>query len=91
MPIERAFGLLKIRFRILSDCLPLLNIKYIPRFIIACCVLHNICILKNDMMNFVVCRGNEKIEMVHFYDASAVLGQEKRNRIMNGLRMRLQV
>lgn len=48
MAIERVFGLLKVRFRILLDCLPLTDIKKIPQVIIACCILHNICMLKND-------------------------------------------
>lgn len=47
MAVERAIGQLKIRFRILLDCLPLTDTKKIPEFIIACCVLHNICILQN--------------------------------------------
>lgn len=38
MAIERAIGELKIRFRILLDCLPLTDINKIPEFIIACCV-----------------------------------------------------
>lgn len=60
MAIERAFALLKIRFRILLNCLPLLGIKHIPEFIIACCVLHNICILKNDMIDCQMVRCNEQ-------------------------------
>lgn len=40
MVIERVFGLLKTRFRILLDCLPLTDIMKIPQFIIACCVMH---------------------------------------------------
>ncbi|XP_066585486.1 putative nuclease HARBI1 [Prorops nasuta] len=47
--VERGIGQLKIRFRILLDCLPLTDLGRIPEFIIACCVLHNICILQNDV------------------------------------------
>lgn len=61
MAIERAIGSLKIRFRILLDCLPLTDVKKIPEFIIACCVLHNICILKDDTMPIAVCVANEEI------------------------------
>lgn len=51
MAIERAIGHLKIRFRILLDCLPLTDVKKIPEFILACCVLHNVCILKDDLFD----------------------------------------
>ncbi|TGZ54742.1 Uncharacterized protein DBV15_12188, partial [Temnothorax longispinosus] len=44
--VERAIGLLKGRFRSLLDKLYMRNL--IPKYIIACCVLHNICILNND-------------------------------------------
>lgn len=87
MVIERAFGLLKMRFRILLNCLPLLEIKYIPQFIIACCVLHNICVSKGDVMdNTLICRSDERIQS--FYE-NTILGNEKRERIMNRLRIRL--
>jgi hypothetical protein len=46
--IERAFGLLKGRFRSLLHCLPMTDTAEIPQFVLACCVLHNICILHGD-------------------------------------------
>ncbi|GAB1867408.1 Putative nuclease HARBI1 [Camponotus japonicus] len=46
--IERAFGLLKGRFRSLLSLLDMERVDLIPEFIIACCVLHNICLLHND-------------------------------------------
>lgn len=45
--IERAFGLLTARFRRLKF-LNMSNLQEIPNVIIACCVLHNICIKHND-------------------------------------------
>ncbi|XP_044588775.1 protein ALP1-like [Cotesia glomerata] len=42
--IERAFGLLKKRFRSLLTVLDMTRTDLIPDFIIACCVLHNICL-----------------------------------------------
>lgn len=48
--IERAFALLKKRFR----CLKFLDIKDIEwgcKYIIACSILHNICILQNDILD----------------------------------------
>jgi hypothetical protein len=49
--IERAFALLKGRFRRLKY-LDMSNIERIPQVIIACCVLHNICLVKNDLVEF---------------------------------------
>ncbi|CAL1685158.1 unnamed protein product [Lasius platythorax] len=76
MVIERAFGLLKMRFRMLLDCVPLLGIKHIAEFIIACCVLHHICMSKGDIMNNVLMhRCNERIGP--FYENNSILGNEK--------------
>lgn len=54
MVIERAFGLMKVSFRILLDCLPLTDIRKIPEFVVACCVLHNICMTQNDFFPYEV-------------------------------------
>lgn len=48
MAIERSFGFLKGRFRSLLTTLDMKRVDLIPKYIIACCVLHNICLLKND-------------------------------------------
>lgn len=48
MAIERAFALLKGRFRSLLTVLDMDRVDLIPEFIMACCILHNICFLKND-------------------------------------------
>lgn len=53
MPIERSFGLLKGRFRSLSTLLDMERVDLIPDFIMACCVLHNICFLQNDDFTFI--------------------------------------
>lgn len=45
--IERAFGILKGRFRKLKY-IYLYNTEMIPLIILACCVLHNICIDNED-------------------------------------------
>lgn len=87
MAIERAFGLLKMRFRILLDCLPLTDITKIPQFILACCVLHNICILQNDNIDVLICPTNGNIAP-YAIAADAESGNQKRARIMNELRMR---
>ncbi|XP_066585879.1 putative nuclease HARBI1 [Prorops nasuta] len=86
MTIERAFGLLKVRFRILLDCLPLTDVKKIPQVIIACCVLHNICMQRNDDFPIAVCASYENI-IPDTIGNGAELGNIKRNRIMNELRI----
>lgn len=49
--IENAFGLLKSRFRQLTE-LDLHSVDKISKFIISCCVLHNLCIDNNDFFIF---------------------------------------
>ena len=49
MVIEHAFGLLKGRFRRLGH-FENLNIKLIVKCIMAACVLHNMCLLENDLI-----------------------------------------
>lgn len=45
--VERAFGILKGRFRQLQK-LPLRNINFMIEIIVACCVLHNLCVDNQD-------------------------------------------
>jgi len=49
--IENAFGLLKNRFRQLIE-LDFHNVDKISKFIISCCVLHNLCIDNDDEFTF---------------------------------------
>ncbi|XP_067210373.1 putative nuclease HARBI1 [Linepithema humile] len=51
MIVERSIGLLKGRFRSILDTLPLYKTKLIPKYIIACCILHNICLLHDDIID----------------------------------------
>ncbi|XP_048512464.1 putative nuclease HARBI1 [Athalia rosae] len=46
--IERCFGLLKGRMRSLLHCLPMTRVDSMAEYIVACCVVHNICILRED-------------------------------------------
>lgn len=48
--IERVFAMLKGRFRHLK-CLNLKNVEYASLIILACCILHNICIAFNDLFD----------------------------------------
>nr|XP_012235054.1 PREDICTED: LOW QUALITY PROTEIN: putative nuclease HARBI1 [Linepithema humile] len=52
MVIERAFALLKCRWRSLLQLLAMNDIEIIPYHILACCVLHNFCLLKKDGLEF---------------------------------------
>ncbi|XP_066590835.1 putative nuclease HARBI1 [Prorops nasuta] len=58
MMIERAIGLLKIRFRSILDKLRMTRTKLISKYIIACCIMHNICILQRDHMEIPVIVNN---------------------------------
>lgn len=51
MVIERAFGLLKGRWRSLLHNLAMNCVDFIPYHILACCVLHNICLLQRDELD----------------------------------------
>lgn len=48
--IENAFGWLKGRFRQLT-CLDFHSVDKSTKFILACCVLHNLCIDNNDFLH----------------------------------------
>lgn len=83
--IERAFGLLKRRFRILKY-LDILCLDWAPKYIIACCVLHNICIDNNDFEPDVVLDPLYDIDDDQPNDMPADrgqirLGQNKRDRL----------
>ncbi|XP_070529941.1 uncharacterized protein [Cardiocondyla obscurior] len=58
--IERAFGLLKGRFRSLLTTLAMDRVDLIPMHIIACCVLHNMCLKKGDNLDL---EGHEDTEI----------------------------
>lgn len=88
--IERAFGALKTRWRRIFDRLSLVDIKKIPEYVVATCVLHNICILHNDLIN-------EDIENINIQpcpawgqnvqNANIEAAKAKRNAIMNNLQL----
>jgi hypothetical protein len=85
MAIERAIGHLKVRFRILLDCSPLTEVRKIPEFILACCVLHNIFILQNDIIKLMgICINEEEVRPI-LHDNAVELENAKRTVIMNAL------
>ena len=48
--VEIAFGRLRARWQQLSKKIDM-HIKHIPNVILACCVLHNVCVIHNDTFN----------------------------------------
>lgn len=85
--IERAFGLLKGRFRSLLTVLDMERVDCIPDFIIACCVLHNLCLLKHDdliITELNITEDNYNIQpLMEYRNRNA--GQLKRDMICNEL------
>ncbi|XP_066596902.1 putative nuclease HARBI1 [Prorops nasuta] len=86
MIIERSFGLLKGRFRSILDKLPMIRTDLIPRYIIACCILHNICILKDDLIDIPILvhelrRVNNLNDSMRNANILKTEGIEKRNAI----------
>ncbi|KAK5637772.1 hypothetical protein RI129_000043 [Pyrocoelia pectoralis] len=81
--IERAFGLLKARWRRLLY-LELHNTYYLPHVILAACVLHNLCVLhKDESPQLDAIKDQDDIQ-----DATEIVGfnrsgAEKRDAIMN--------
>ncbi|KAJ8969612.1 hypothetical protein NQ314_001667 [Rhamnusium bicolor] len=79
--IENAFGLLKQRFRQLQR-LEFLRVLNTSRFIIACCVLHNLCIMNNDLWESVTEIEDEIVPVeLNDDDAARQPGEVKRIRI----------
>ena len=82
--VEKALGLLKGRFRSILDKLPMIRTDLIPKYIIACYILHNICILQNDFIEIPIII-NEPQFIVH-NDVNNIerknKGIEKRNTVM---------
>jgi hypothetical protein len=53
--IEHAFALLKGRFRRLLHCLDMVHMEHVVKTVVACCVLHNICLIheENDLQMYI--------------------------------------
>ncbi|XP_044766246.1 putative nuclease HARBI1, partial [Coccinella septempunctata] len=82
--IERAFGLLKNRFRRILNCCPLKETQFIPQYILACCVLHNICLMNNDLIKVEsIDTGNVSADTLNRRSNEYLLagGQDKRNKV----------
>ncbi|KAI4454271.1 hypothetical protein MML48_10g00001239 [Holotrichia oblita] len=86
--IERAFGFLKGRFRSLLTVLPMRKVDLIPAHIIACCVLHNICLLRGDDLLIAVNEGDADNVPPNVQQDAAQVGAVKRDLICQRLLMR---
>lgn len=89
MVIERTFGHLKCRWRRLQK-LNMSRIDLVPKTVIACCVLHNFCIIQNDP-NFEIVREDEQFEenVAPNNEANCdAIGIAKRDLIRNALPQR---
>ncbi|KAK4882540.1 hypothetical protein RN001_005859 [Aquatica leii] len=79
--IEQAFGLLKGTFRILRY-VNMYNTKIIPKVIISCCVLHNMCIDMNDVDVELVYQDEESEQQQHQNNGNGCTdGQRKRDEL----------
>lgn len=76
MMIERAIGLLKGRFRSLLDTLPMKRTDLIPKYIVACCILHNICLIKDDYIDIPIIVEQDAFAQDGNVNANADLRQE---------------
>lgn len=85
MMVERTIGLLKGRFRSLLDVLPMKRTDLIPKYICACCILHNICLIRNDHIDVpIIVQPNEPVQnaIQNVPEALREEGIEKRNAIL---------
>lgn len=94
--IERAFGLWKSRWRSILDCLPMVTLEKIPEYLIGTCVLHNICILRGDMIDLGVEQQQQQQQQQseQFPEdrfGRTACGKAKRETIMNNLFMRINM
>ncbi|XP_036144342.1 putative nuclease HARBI1, partial [Monomorium pharaonis] len=83
MIVERSLALLKGRFRSILDTLPMQRTDLIPKYIVACCILHNICLLKNDFVDIPIIINEQNVAQPELAnDDGQREGQDKRNAIM---------
>jgi hypothetical protein len=84
--VERSIGLLKCRFRRLTN-LPCIDVERACKTVTACCVLHNLCILSNDSVRDILDNyiPNDNVNNYGAVYGNAVPGVVRRNAIVNYL------
>lgn len=85
--VIRCSQLLRGRMRSLLATLPITRVKLIPEYIVACCVIHNICIMQGDIIDIKNVPPIKEPNWPVVYGDSNV-GRKKRLWIMNSLKMR---
>ncbi|XP_012234639.2 uncharacterized protein [Linepithema humile] len=90
MIVERSLGLLKGRWRCLLDKLSMTRTDLIPRYIIGCCVLHNLCLLRNDEIDIPILVENRyMLQELHPLDVNVndrnegIVKRENLTRLLN--------
>ncbi|KAK3920196.1 Putative nuclease [Frankliniella fusca] len=94
MTVERAFGLLRGRWRSLRRTLEMICTENVPDsdYVLACCVLHNICLLRGDEFEDfpvnVEQQGHVRGLPAACQPFRLAVGEAKKNEICMNLRMR---
>lgn len=89
MCVERCFGLLKGRMRSLLDTLPMYKVPLMAEYIVACCVIHNVCTMRGDINYIEEAPPEEDMNPPIVLPLPPNVARDKRNHIMNNLRIRL--
>ena len=85
MPIERAFALLKGRWRKLKY-VNIAKVVDIPNIVIAACVLHNICLMiDDDFEDFIEVNNEQEVNNFDNFETPHEQASDKRNRIRQHL------
>lgn len=86
MAIERCIGVLKGRMRSLLHCLPMKRMDLMAEYIVACCVIHNICISQDDEVHVITIPQHNRHELnIMQQEGRRNTGIYKRNAIMERL------
>lgn len=83
--IERAFGMWEARWRSIRDVLAMTRTDEVPKYILATGVLHNVCILRNDLVEYQL---RERVAQREHVIINAPGAADKVNQIMFNLPMR---
>lgn len=86
--VERCISLLRGRMRSLLHCLPMSRVDLMAEYIVACCVIHNICTLRGDEIAVVIVPPPPEDNVIDdnvLHEARQNIGVHKRNLIRDSL------